>query len=783
MERWTFLLQKDGDRSWLPLDSPDVEILAGRYRIVAQTSHPHTDISLRICHLSSDGDSPRRRIQKRSHRTNANGLMVVIPFTCLDAGFWELSCFLSDPMSDLVGETVHRAVRLRVRDRSLAVEADLPQFEAEPTAPPAEICVEPAAQVRVVQPELIQQAAATVIPAPTTTGDLAALNVEIAQALGLSMDRLVEMTDQLSHQLVADIFREFNLVLPIADPTIAETAAQAQSEAVQAEEIQAETVQAEELQPAIDPTTLRIVLQQDGWTARRGENLTIAGRFEAGMDEPDSEPADSELAGAIAQEIQIQLRDPQTSKVLFHACQPFPAGAMPAPFSFLCCLPQELSTYLLLGEVLISGTLPGAEGVMVTLKTHNFTLTIDPEILVEELQKVKTVLAESVDLEEVPELLAQLSNRMRQKAVPSLDLSFLEMTALAPEPLVEAEAVSTKISTSTRQILPPQLHQPEPALSDRKLQLPVFVGQRAGVERDAAIAPPVEPAIEASFQMDDLNLESMGLPELLRDEIPHTEPDNLETVSAVESPEFSSPEPDLGAAELTAFDELSSPIRTAFQALNLQDRFLNRLNSLAADAELMTLLKLMQPPETATEPETATIEQTAIAPDVTGSFTDDEVVVDDDPSWREWVKRAGSRSKRAHPDPIQPPPNPLVLAEDAAVPVPTLEIITDELVAGKLINVRVKLPHLLPKIYVKLWVNDRQTRSLLDGPRWLVDFLPDGHGELEALTQLTAPFGSLDIRLEAIAVEMHTQRESQKASLEREVLSPDLPDELVDFDL
>ena len=35
MKKLEFLLQKEGDRAWLPLETPDVEILEGRYRVVA----------------------------------------------------------------------------------------------------------------------------------------------------------------------------------------------------------------------------------------------------------------------------------------------------------------------------------------------------------------------------------------------------------------------------------------------------------------------------------------------------------------------------------------------------------------------------------------------------------------------------------------------------------------------------------------------------------------------------------------------------------------------------
>ncbi|MCY7390906.1 MAG: hypothetical protein LH647_05215, partial [Leptolyngbyaceae cyanobacterium CAN_BIN12] len=71
MEEWKFLVQKDGDRSWLPLDSPDVEILEGRYRIVARFAQNNTEVQIRICHLAIAEDPPKRRLQKRFSQTNA----------------------------------------------------------------------------------------------------------------------------------------------------------------------------------------------------------------------------------------------------------------------------------------------------------------------------------------------------------------------------------------------------------------------------------------------------------------------------------------------------------------------------------------------------------------------------------------------------------------------------------------------------------------------------------------------------------------------------------------
>ena len=121
MEQWQFLIQKQGDRSWHVLESPNLEILEGRYRVLARSNLPYTDVEVRVTHSSTQEVPPKRRIQKRSRRTNSEGLMAVIPFTLLKPGIWELRCS-GDLMSDIFGKSWQYSVHLQV----LSLEADLP---------------------------------------------------------------------------------------------------------------------------------------------------------------------------------------------------------------------------------------------------------------------------------------------------------------------------------------------------------------------------------------------------------------------------------------------------------------------------------------------------------------------------------------------------------------------------------------------------------------------------------------------------------------------------------
>ncbi|HEY9604885.1 MAG TPA: hypothetical protein V6C85_25000, partial [Allocoleopsis sp.] len=128
MEYWEFLLQKEGERSWRPIKLPKMEIDAGRYRVVSHSSRLNTDVEICVTHTSTDEVPPKRRSQKRSRRTNQEGLMVVIPFTYLKPGSWELRC-CGDIMSDFLGKSWQHSVQLNVVSQATAA---IPEGEEGP---------------------------------------------------------------------------------------------------------------------------------------------------------------------------------------------------------------------------------------------------------------------------------------------------------------------------------------------------------------------------------------------------------------------------------------------------------------------------------------------------------------------------------------------------------------------------------------------------------------------------------------------------------------------------
>ncbi len=95
MAYWEFLLQQAGDEGWLPLETSHVEILAGRYRIVAHTSH--RDQAAEIYLVQPPEDNIPTRAFRREGRVNRDGLLAVMPFTTLGPGSWQIRCRSLEP--------------------------------------------------------------------------------------------------------------------------------------------------------------------------------------------------------------------------------------------------------------------------------------------------------------------------------------------------------------------------------------------------------------------------------------------------------------------------------------------------------------------------------------------------------------------------------------------------------------------------------------------------------------------------------------------------------------
>ncbi|MGB3571866.1 MAG: hypothetical protein WBA01_07465, partial [Phormidesmis sp.] len=92
MKYWEFLIQKEGDNTWLPLETQQVEILEGRYRVVGHTDRLNTPVEIWVSQLVTSEMPPRKRVRKRTAETNDAGLVVLMPYMYLNPGQWEIRC-------------------------------------------------------------------------------------------------------------------------------------------------------------------------------------------------------------------------------------------------------------------------------------------------------------------------------------------------------------------------------------------------------------------------------------------------------------------------------------------------------------------------------------------------------------------------------------------------------------------------------------------------------------------------------------------------------------------
>ncbi len=344
MAFWEFLIQKEGDRSWLPLESPDVEVLEGRYRVVARSSRVTASVEICVSHIDAEAQPAKQRIQKRLSQTNRDGLVVVIPFTRLDPGAWELRC-TGDLMSDMVGDGWRYAVTLQVlphhSDQLGDWDVDDPDSSGASLSQPASFDDQSHAdadQVEENEHPLSVSAAAQFSDVEATEAEAQALEaaeMQAPEAHGVGLERSSES---------------------VAVPTEADTTVPSA---------------APDSFPAVE-----LALAQNLYVADWGQALSLAGQIE---------PLEVEASGALLTMptacLHITLRDPQTADVLSTMQQPLESGSLPYPFAIDVLVPDTQTTRLLLGEVMLMpaiATVP--ENV---LATAAFTVTTDLNHLLE----------------------------------------------------------------------------------------------------------------------------------------------------------------------------------------------------------------------------------------------------------------------------------------------------------------------------------------------------------------------------------------------------------------
>jgi len=754
MEFWEFLIQREGDRSWLPLESPDVEVLEGRYRMVARTSRANQSVEIRISHICLEEQPPRRRTQKRQAQVNPDGLIVVFPFTRLQPGVWELSC-AGDLMADMMGQGWRYGVQLSVLPHGsdamddwepdpATMEGEHPILHLVPDPPrrseaastPWDISAETvASEGAIAPPDPLPPFEPPPSEPPSGEPEFATTDAE--RSLAPDPLRETETADVSPsdpwQQAQADSDAVMDALLEDLDLEV-ESSAIAQDTPEPEPEIEAP--------PRLNPEALHLVLQQSSVMVQPDQSLTIQGTVEL--------VGELEIPYLPPVALQITLRDPQTSAILLEVRRSLVSRLLPCPFSCKVTLPEPPQTRLLVGDVaLITLATPGNDPAV--LVSANFTATASLHELLEAIA------------DDFP---AELYPPLREDEQPvDLDVTFLIAQRATAAPLSQR---------SGQQILPPQLYQPDPdrprtkgielplaKLPEPETRVEATTDEEANSESGSDISDDIAAVTASEAEQPEAIAPAMPRPPLDTPDQPETLSQVLEEADVVlqhlETPEDETPRRTVENLDAALSDSnlALSAEDLAFRALDLQNRFLSRLTALAGDRELSQFL--------GNSPLTPTDE----------SWDQQEIVIDDD------VPLPPLRSSiRFQPPPLLPREefqHPPIMEEEVPLPTPELRVSGGELVSGQRVDVTVVLPATAARLGVKLWMQDLQNRALLDGPRWVMNFLPNGQGQVEAWAKMTVPHGCLEVQIEAIAVELTTQRESRKATVDRAVVPPDLP--------
>ncbi|HIK08125.1 MAG TPA: hypothetical protein IGS40_26145 [Trichormus sp. M33_DOE_039] len=838
MENWQFLIQKQGDRSWQALESPSTEITEGRYRVLALSQLPNTDVEVRVTYFSRQETPPKRRVQKRLRHTNADGLMAVIPFTYLKPGIWELRCF-GDLMSDMLGQSWQYGVYLQV----LSEEVYKPDVRPEPAGSVHD-----------------SQSLADIGSESNGFTKLAIGNQSQFLATGVDQEALMDepvspvwVKGETAEQILQNLI---DLALPSSDPLVGEVK--------------------HENSPLEQPKCpLVLTLDRETYVTRWGHVLTVHGRVELPENYHTNQNSFSDHFYDL--ELRIELRSPQSLEVLTQIRQSLTDQLLPFTLRSAIDIPAECESKLILADISLYGSLADG-GEIIVLASQSFTITAD----VTQLLGVSTTpsISEANTLPvPTPEpsisLNLELFNLVKTSPIEQSLVSYPVPNTPLPESVT---SLTIKKAADSRGLQLPKLPEhPTDAIALNGMQ---SVTSHDTVMESALENPTITqdeitvPMTPAPINLDLLliknrhsRLISSSFPYLkrLQDSTTESAEENNEIADISNIPTSDNLTPiDLNIAENTQENvndnteytvellETSALVTNAHpepetsSLSELSDDLIQNTPEIAISYSSPLIRKWMQSqgyslPETIEPPsldqdvldqqitpdelpahsldhetvisvmsadvapevnptDTFTIEQLENSTDESEStdlvylpelltveaieaietpltWIDQEIVVDDIVVEKE-VNLSKSSVSQIENQSVSSLSIFTSLSEELIepLPIPQLYVPEGELIAGNSIRVRVELPKVPPQVVMKLWVEDCQTRWLLDGPHLLTELLPNSSGGMEVMIPLNIPFGCLEIRIEAIALNRATQQESHKATVLRTVIPPDLRD-------
>jgi len=808
MENWQFLIQKQGDHNWRTLESPNLKILADNYRVLARSYLNNMDVDVRVTYISTQEVPPKRRILKRSRRTNSEGLMAVIPFTHFKPGIWELRCS-GDIMLEMLGKSWQHTLLIQV-------------------SPP-----EPSPQ------SLTQLAEESDLASNADT------QVSIVMNHGTPVWFQGETTEQILQNLL-------DLALPQDEPLLDE-----------------ETIENAPTLPP--PLALNLSLDQDTYVARWGDNFIIHGDVEVNEIE-NLEDERFSMNGVSQLRLEIALRSPSESRILNHIDQPLTDQVLPFSFSTLIDIPLDCESKLLLADINLYGALANVgEVILLANHTFTITADVtDLLALQTSLSDYRNSLPETnPPVKPKPSVKIRLELFNVAKTPNLAQFHILKPSPNQPlppqiKPLISWQVLSPQLPNlphnPTREInTDSETDSLTKTLAIHPIDLKKLVIKPVNTIFPYLKRLKVKP-VPGKTANDQLNVEKLAtlqkspqlptivtlpakIPELPVDNLPQSDQSMIDDTSYAEliaeivAGVTKSEELDLvdsqensviiQSEELDLVDSQENSVIIQSEELDLVD---SQENSVIIQSEepdlvdtqenssllqqwidsqgyLLTEAVFQESSDNDLGEETQTvdvevllsrekeIQEDPIADNIPLEINKPETVnilnpIPTQPGWlsQEIViddlvmeRDADSWSDEAIADHhYSPLPENETAADFSGVmmeslPTPQLYLSEGELVAGTSVMVRVKLPEVSSSVVVKLWVEDYQTRSLLDRPHILPDLRSNAWGEWETAIYLKIPFGCLEIRLSAIALHQTTQQESDKFTIIKTVIPPNLP--------
>ena len=806
MKYWEFLIQKEGDQTWLPLETQQVEILEGRYRVVAHTDRANTSMEVKVTQLVTDEMPPRLRVRKRVSTTNESGLVVVMPFVNLQPGQWDLKC---NSLDGAYGEPWKYAVQLQVfahTEEDWSGEWPVPNDD-ETSASVSSVIVE---GDREVEPDLVNQ-------------DLPLLQAQAELEANLPEEATKKAAEAPSYQV--SLRQQAYLAHPQLPMKIVGNVSALAGTVVQ------ETSQLWiRLQ---NPETAQVIMEAS-------RPLSLA-RLPADFKVQIQLPAEVSTRVILGE---VSLRTEASGVSVEGAASD--GGEVLAATSFTISAGIAELLEAIANQDADSFSNAYEEEVISMPSLSPVTKTVTPAVGVVLPPKL-----DEIDYLFAPEAGAERNGH----AQPSLpDFASADT---APNLLVDDAPDAVVSDSSTPQVSEPQISEPQVSSELRPPESP------PSVERPAMVA---QPAQFLGTSVEDSDIEADEIAAVLEDIDRNLSTDESD-LDALEAPGVEAALPKVPApvhldqnltpdqAEKRAANEAAreanrrqvsekSPRQIEasldFQALRLKDHFWNRLSDLTHQshqeaAQLAERMKeagvskgqsdLFANPASRANSEVVIYreaearEAEAREPDISDSNVSAHNISAHNVSApsvdvTEGRREADVSQQPTSSRPFTPaaPPSPLVekllnsrgikrpaIATGASVlssssdvspqpaalqpdidlenlpemALPVISVPMGDLVAGDIITVTVRTRPSVYKPFIKLWMVDRQSRSLVIEPKLLTNMTPDALGDLETSTQMQIPMHCLDVQIAAIAIDMATQQESAKAIVNRHVVPTD----------